>query len=244
MSDPRVEVARGARMLARAGLAHAFGHASVRTGDGGFAISSTRPLFALAPEDVIVVDGGGRVVAGPGDEAPIETPLHRAIYEARAEVAAIARGHPPHAVRWGVGTRDLPLLHGLGALAGRRVPVHPAVELISSPAEAAAAAATLDGGWAMLLRANGALAVGRSIEEAAARLWFLEDRARVALGAVAEDDPITVAVWERRELDVQAELRRAVDWFTARFGDRRDGRTSSEPAPTGDPTESRRGDGS
>lgn len=240
MREARVEVARGARMLARAGLAHAFGHASVRTVDGGLAISSTRPLFAMGPQDVIVLDAGGRVVVGPGDEAPIETPLHRAIYQARPDVAAIARGHPPHAVRWGVGTRELPLLHGLGALAGRRVPVHPAVELIASAAAAAAAVATLGGGWAMLLRANGALAVGTSLEEAAARLWFLEDRARVALGATIEE-PISEEVWQRRERDVGIELRRAVDWFRARFGDRSDGGSSPTTDPARDRQEGERG---
>jgi HCOMODA/2-hydroxy-3-carboxy-muconic semialdehyde decarboxylase len=241
MPEPRTEVARGARMLARAGLAHAFGHVSVRTADGGLAISSTRPLFAMGPEDVIVLDAGGEVVTGPAEEAPLETPLHRAIYEARADVAAIARGHPPHAVRWGVGTRELPLLHGLGALAGRRVPVHPAVELVSSPAAAAAAAETLGDASAMLLRANGALAVGTSLDEAAARLWFLEDRARVALGSMNAGASVPDEVWDRRERDVGAELRRAVAWFRARFADGADDGTSGE-APVRDRGERRRGD--
>jgi len=242
MGDPRVEVARGARMLARAGLVHAFGHTSVRTSDEGIAISSTRPLDALEPEDVVVLDADGRAVAGPVEEAPIEIALHRAIYAARPDVGGIARGHPPHVVRWGIGTRDLPLLHGLGALAGLRVPVHTEVDLVASPTAATAAASTLGDGWAMLLRANGAVTVGVTLDEAATRLWFLEDRARVALGAVPVDAPIPSEIWERRAHHVPPELRRAIAWFTTRFGGETEGSTYPEVPRVGDREQRERGD--
>jgi ribulose-5-phosphate 4-epimerase/fuculose-1-phosphate aldolase len=216
MGEPREDVAAVARMLARAGLVDAFGHVSVREGSSVW-ISSTRPLLGLGPEDVVELDPDGQVVSGPDDDLPIEAPLHRAIYAARADIGAIARGHPPNAVAWGTGTQGLPLLHGLGALAGLRVPNHPDVDLIADDASAKAAAATLDGCVAMLLRANGALAVGATAVEAATRLFYLEDRARVALrstdvAAVGEDE------WRGRERHVDAELARAVRWFARRFG--------------------------
>jgi len=229
MRDPRQEVASTARMLARAGLVGGFGHVSVRNGDG-IAISSTRPLVVMVDDDVLVLDGDGRVVDGPAADVPIEAPMHRAIYAARPDVGAIARGHPPNVVIWGTGTRELTLLHGLGALAGRRVRVHPDIDLIASPEAARSVAATLESDMALCLRANGALAVGSSAAEAATRLYFLEDRARVALGVQTHDPPIPGSGWEDRLRHVEAELRRAVRWFEHRFGDEHDPATMSSGA--------------
>ena len=67
----------------------------------------------------------------------------------------------------------------------------------------------------MLLRANGGLAVGADLVEAATRLWFLEERARVALAAApgAGDD----IDWAPRLAHTGIELRRAKAWFAARF---------------------------
>ena len=237
MPDPRVEVAAVARMLSRAGLVHAFGHVSVRTEGGGVAITSTRPLVACSPDDVVVLGPGGRPVAGPAGDLPLETPMHRALYAARDDVHAIARGHPPHAVLWGTDTADLPLLHGLGALCGVRVGVHPDIDLIATDEAAREVAATLGDDHALMLRANGALAVGRSALEAATRLFFLEDRARVALGAPEPSQRIPDDGWKARLRFVDVELLRAIGWFERRFGDEASRTPGVAPAPGGEQQE-------
>jgi ribulose-5-phosphate 4-epimerase/fuculose-1-phosphate aldolase len=127
-------------------------------------------------------------------------------------------------VAWGVKTTDLPLVHGLGLICGERVRVHPDISLVDSVERARATVATLDRDWALLLRANGALAVGGSLDEAGARLWFLEDRARVALQGLGSTlssrrgpaGPETAAPdWVERSRHVPAELRRAAAWFAS-----------------------------
>ena len=214
----REDVAAAARMLAAAGLVEAFGHVSART-PSGFYITSTRPMLGAAAEDVILVRGG-RPVEGPVDALPLEAPLHAAVYEARPDAEAVCRGHPPYAAVWGVGAEPLPLLHGLGGMSGAAAPVHPDIELIKTPEQAAAAARTLGGGWSLLLGANGCLTVGADLLEAAVRLWFLEERARVAVqvrraGIAPEEGS---AAWSRRLEDSDAELVRAKAWFLSVYG--------------------------
>lgn len=217
MNELRAEVAATARMLARAGLLEAFGHVSART-TGGMLITSTQPLAEATADDVIVFEDG-RAVGGPVDHTPLEVPMHAAVYEARADVHAICRGHPPAAVAWGVGTDDVPLLHGLGGMAGERVRVHPDIRLIKDAESGSAVAATLGGDTCVVLRANGALAVGPTLIEAATSLWYLDERAGVALAAPEDVVPAEASVWQERLGDSAAEMRRATAWFTATFGE-------------------------
>lgn len=217
-SAARPLVAATARMISRAGLVEAFGHVSTRT-DEGFAITGVGPLHRSRPEDVILADVDGRPSDGPTATAPLEIHMHAAVYAARRDVGAICRGHPPYTVAWGIGTDDLPLLHGLGALAGDRVRVHDDIELITRPEQAAAVATTLAAGSSVILRANGALAVGRDLLEAATRLFYLEDRSRVALQSRSTSSTADGDAWERRREHTSAELTRAKAWFEARYGD-------------------------
>ena len=213
------DVANTARMLASAGLVEGFGHVSARSGDG-FLITSTRPLVTAEESAVIVVDGG-KVTGGPADELPLETPLHSAIYDARDDVSAICRGHPPSVVVWGTSEEPLPLHHGLGAMTGLEVPLHGNVGLVKSPDDATAAAEALAGHAALLMLGNGCLAVGSDLLEAATRLWFLEERATVAL-AISKADlrPARIGAeeWGSRHGDSAAEMARAKVWFEAHFG--------------------------
>lgn len=224
MAEPTAEVdairdavAATARRAVAAGLIAAFGHVSARLPDGAagvIAITSTRPLARTTAEEVIVVAGDGTPVAGPVDDTPLERAMHLAIYDARPDVGAICRGHPPAAVAWGAGLEPVPLLHGLGAMAGAAIRVHPDVDLITTPESGRAVAATLGADHAVLLRANGALAVGATLDEAATRLWYAEERAAVALaaGPAAKE---AAPDWAPRWRHVPAELRRAVAWFRA-----------------------------
>ncbi len=216
----RQEVASTARLLAAAGLVESFGHVSART-PSGFLITSTRPLLKATADDVILVEAGV-AVSGPLRELPLETPMHEAIYRARSDVSAICRGHPPATVTWGVGIDPLPLMHGLGGMAGgRAIRVHPEIELIKSQEAGTAVARTLGEGMSVLLRANGCLSVGADLLEAATRLWFLEERARVVVEARTagiESRGISAERWAARLGDSHAELVRAKQWMLRSFG--------------------------
>ena len=208
-------VADVARLLHAAGLVEAFGHVSERckTTPGVVlqrsTITTTAPLLAAS---TIALDG-------PDDPArPLEAPLHRAIYAARPDVGAICRTHSPAAVAWGVRGQLPPLLHGLGALAGE-VALHDDPQLVTSEEAATAAARALGAGACLLLRANGAVAVGADLSEAAVRAWYLEERCRVALDAGAGGRALEAEELTERTVHTPAEQRRAWAWLQARYGD-------------------------
>ncbi len=214
----RSAVASTARMLASAGLVEAFGHVSART-PTGFLITSTSPLFEATADDVIRVESGVSI-GGPTGAAPLELPMHAAIYDARPDVGAICRGHPPYVVTWGVSAEPLPLLHGLGGMAGRTVRTHPDIELVKTVEAGESAARTLGDDSCVLLATNGCLAVGADLLQAATRLWFLEERARVAVQVRSAGlTPVTVReyTWDRRLSDSAPELVRAREWMRRSF---------------------------
>lgn len=201
-------------MMSAAGLAESFGHVSTRLAEG-FLITTVEPFMTQSPEDVIHVADLSDPPSGGGG-APLETPMHAAIYRARDDVSAICRGHPPSVVAWGTGTESLPLAHGLGAMAGADVPVHPDVDLITTSAQGELVARTLGGGQSVILRANGCFAVGQSLLEALTRLYYLEERARVVMNSAGRGDDIE---WGGRLRHTPPELKRAMAWVDATFGD-------------------------
>ncbi|WP_419918053.1 class II aldolase/adducin family protein [Candidatus Poriferisocius sp.] len=205
-----------ARMLAASKLVEAFGHVSARLPGGGFLITSTKPTLEATADSVVTVDADGTVVEDPSGAAPLEIPMHAGIYRSRPDVAAICRGHGPAMVAWGVAAEDVPLLHGLGAIAGAVVPVHPDLNLITTQESGDRLALTLGHHHCALLLSNGGLAVGADLLEAATRLWFLEERAKVALAA-RRTEP-AAGNWDQRMTYTDVELIRAKAWFKARFG--------------------------
>lgn len=214
MSGLRAELARAARMLARAGLIEAFGHISARTADG-FHLSPTTPLLELAEADVLDLDGAGEVLRGDPARRPKEAPLHAAIYRSREDVGAICRTHSRAAVGWGARCQVPPLVHGLGGLSGS-VAVHEEPQLLTDAQLAGGAAQALGAHDCLLLYANGAVCTGETLPRAFVRAWYLEERARVAEagGGVRALSGAAVATRSRH---YEAESERAWSWMLARF---------------------------
>jgi hypothetical protein len=101
-------------------------------------------------------------------------------------------------------------------MAGRRVAIHPDVDLISTLEQGRAVASTLGSESSLILRCNGCLAVGAGLLEALTRLYFLEERARVALHPRNQDVQID---WGERLRHTAPELTRAMAWVDAAFGE-------------------------
>jgi len=83
-------------------------------------------------------------------------------------------------------------------------------------------AATLGDDFSMLLAANGAVSVGSDLLEAATRLWFLEERARVVVQARSARIRMETRhekMWRVRMEDSGAELVRAKQWMLRTFGE-------------------------
>lgn len=212
-SATAAEVAAVARLLAAAGLVEAFGHVSARIDGGGFAITSTAPPGRATAEATLACDEAGMPL-GDGAGLPLETPLHAAIYAARADVGAICRTHSPAAVAAGVADETPPVAHGLGGLSGR-VARFGDPQLVTGRERAAAAVAALGADDCLLIRGNGAVATGASLPEAAVRAWYLEERARVWRAGRLE---LSADALEERSSHYPAEADRAWSWLRWRFG--------------------------
>ena len=92
-------------------------------------------------------------------------------------------------------------------------------QLVDRPERAAAAAAALGAADCLVMRANGALAVGGDLATATVRAWYLEERARVWLAAGRPDGLSQVELAERAE-HWPAEAQRAWAWLREAFGER------------------------
>ncbi|MFT3865171.1 MAG: class II aldolase/adducin family protein [Solirubrobacterales bacterium] len=212
----REAVAATARLLARAGLVEAFGHVSARAGDG-FLLTATTPLGAAAGAEVHAVDAAGAAPDG-ATAVPLEAPLHASVYAARADIGAICRTHSPAAVVWGTRATSPPLLHGLGAIAGA-VNRCPRSDLVADTAAGEEVAAALGDASCLILRANGSLATGTDLAQAAVRAWYLEERCRVALEAGEKGQEMSGEELGDRLRWTATEEERASRWLVWRFGD-------------------------
>jgi HCOMODA/2-hydroxy-3-carboxy-muconic semialdehyde decarboxylase len=186
----RGDIAEAGRVLSALGLVTAFGHVSARSGD----------LMLITPAADLATVSAAAVVAVPLDlrdagplpaRAPAEAWAHLALYRARPDAEAIARGQPASAFAAAASARArLVPLHGQAAWLGASVPVHDSALLLRSAELARRAAADLPDGEALLLRGNGALTLGAAPGLAVARMWLLAAACRAWLDAAAAG-PVT-----------------------------------------------------
>ncbi len=175
-------VRKAARTLARAGLVHAYGHCSIRLDAHWLLVCAPRPM------GLIGVGEAGQVAPIDGDlptDVLPEVRIHQAIYQRRSDVGAVCR----------VMSRSLMSLSALGrtplARIGFGAYFYPQARLwddpllVRSPVAANALAAQLGHARAIVMRGNGAVTVGESIEQAVVFAWYLEEAARVELDVLS-----------------------------------------------------------
>ncbi|VVD71774.1 class II aldolase/adducin family protein [Pandoraea terrigena] len=192
--DRAVRVA--ARTLARAGLAHAYGHCSVRLDAKHFLVCAARPM------GLIGVGEAGTVVPvdGPLPDGVLgEVRLHQAIYRSRSEIGAVARTMPPRTMSLSTLRRTPRALHGPGTYFAPGVPLWDDPQLVRTDAQAEAVIAAMGTNAAVVMRGNGAVVAADTLEAMVALTWYLEDAARVDLDVLALEATYPAAV-----LDIDA----------------------------------------
>ena len=214
----KTEVAEIAKMLVKAGLIEGFGHVSLRNKEG-FLITTTRPMKNITSKDIISYKFS-KFPKKTTTDLPLESPMHAAIYNERSDIKAICRGHGKFVSTWAVSSEELPLLHGLGAIPGERVKNNKNINLITTKNSAKEVAKNLGSDISIILGSNGCLSTGENLLEAATRLYFLEERARIAIFAKSSEIKIrTISKddWKERLKNTQAETIRAMNWFKKTF---------------------------
>jgi len=148
-----------------------------------------------------------------GAEPPEEVHLHTEILRARPDVGAVVHCHPEAPVALSVADREVVAVHHHGALFDPGVPIYPEHHQISTPERGRALAAALGDRWAIVLRAHGAVAVGRDVKEAVAVMFTLDQCARRQLLAAQAGTPRPIEVPEGARRSLSENSIRNI-WFT------------------------------
>ena len=181
----RAAVIDGCRRLVREGLiVGTAGNVSVRRDTDRFFVSPTgTPYDALRSDDVALVDLDGRWRGGRRPSS--EWRIHRDLYRARPEVAAIVHTHSREATALACTGRGIPAFHYMVAAAGGEDVRCAPYRTFGTQALSEAALAALTGRRACLLANHGVLCVGSNLEATLGLAAEIEDLAakyRIALG--------------------------------------------------------------
>ena len=164
------------RMLESSDIIDYNGHASIRAGAGQMFINiGSCQRAKLTTDDICTVDMDGNLIEGNGTP-PLEFHLHAGIYKARPDVQAIVHAHP----KWSTfltmtGNEYLPV-YAQGSLV-YPMPVLDSAASINNLAMAARLVETLGDRPAAMMKAHGAVTVGKSIVEAFVLANYLEENA-------------------------------------------------------------------
>jgi L-fuculose-phosphate aldolase len=173
----------GARLAARRLIAAGEGNLSVRLGEDGLLITPAgRRKDELAPDDIVLVglEPDGRDTADPARRPSSDVAIHRAIYRARPDVAAVVHAHLPASMALtAAGERPDPSLLPETALMLPVLPVVPFAAMGSAELAALVADALTSGDpppHAVVLERHGALAIGEGRADQGAALAAALDR--------------------------------------------------------------------
>ena len=169
-------VRQAGRALARHGLVHAYGHCSLRLDEAHFLVSPAKPLGLVADDDACTTVP----LDGPLPDGVLgEVRIHREIYRRRPDVKGVVRSMPSKTMSLGACRITPRARHGIGAYFAPQPPLWDDPQLLRSDDQAAALADTMGAARAVVMRGNGAVTAGASLEEAVVLTYYLEDAARV-----------------------------------------------------------------
>ncbi len=198
VTQRRVRMA--ARALGRNNLGHAFGHVSARLDDKSFLVCAPRPMGLIA-------------VGEPGTVVPIEGPLpqgvlgevrcHQQIYRRRPDANGICRTFLKNVMTLSTLRITPRPRDGFGSYFAPRPPLWDDPTLLRNDEAAARLAEQLGDARAIVMRGNGCVLVGATVEEALCMAFFLEEAARTEREVLAIDRPEEEAIMS----DLQAAAR-------------------------------------
>ncbi len=165
------------------------GHLSARLDENRILIKP-RPVSwrGLKPEDLIVIDFNGKVVAGAAGErsAVREWPIHARTYAARADVRCVLHAHP-HAstLMAALGIAVEPLDQDCAAFAGKLPVLDNGAISIATPELGDEVARALGTRGALMLKNHGSVVTGADIASVCVTAYRLEKVAETMLRAAS-----------------------------------------------------------
>jgi HCOMODA/2-hydroxy-3-carboxy-muconic semialdehyde decarboxylase len=215
--DLEIKVRKAARALVRHGLAHAYGHVSARIDSRTFLVCAPQPMGLIAP------GAPGSVVSLDGDlpEGVLgEVRIHREIYRRRPDIQSVARTMPAKIMSLSTLRLTPRVRHGFGSYFHPSIPLWDSPLLIRDDSTARQLAARIADGFAIVMRGNGLITAGASVDEAVVRAWYAEDAAKVELDVLSAGEAGNPAFYSEEEVAVRVTwagriLERMWDYLTA-----------------------------
>ncbi len=184
-SSLRRDVATANRILERAGLSTAFGHASARIPGTDTFLLPTRRSPGLAQADgLLTVDTEGRVLAGEG-EPNSEFWIHARIYAARPDVGGVVHAHPPACVCLTQVGQPHRVVHNQGGIFAGGVPEYARIGLIRTRELGELLVAALGARGAVMMRGHGITTAYPDLRSATVAACYLEESAALQLRMLA-----------------------------------------------------------
>lgn len=199
----RAQLVDFARRLNSTGLSVGkSGNLSARCSTGFLVTPSGVAYDALTAADIVACDARG--VAADGALRPSsEWRIHRDIYAARPEVAAIVHAHSTHAGALACTRRGIPAFHYMVLAAGGNDIRCADYATFGTGALSAAVLAALEGRRACLMANHGQLAVGATLAQAFSLAMEVEQLAQQYVIAIQLGGPVLLADDEMDAVRVQ-----------------------------------------
>ena len=197
------------RMLESSDIIDYNGHASIRAGEGRMFINiGSCQRAKLTTDDICTIDMDGNVIEGNGTP-PLEFHLHAGIYKARPDVQAIVHAHPKWSTFLTMTGHDYKPVYAQGSLV-YPMPVLDSPNSINNLAMANRLVETLGDRPAAMMKAHGAVTVGKSIVDAFVLANYLEENAYRQYMAIQIGTPYAFT-------DEECEAARAKLWTETLF---------------------------
>jgi HCOMODA/2-hydroxy-3-carboxy-muconic semialdehyde decarboxylase len=205
IGEPIEETQRRVRLAARAlgrhGFVHAYGHASARLNDREFLVCAPHPMGLIEP------GASGTVVPieGPLPEGVLgEVRCHQKIYSNRPDVNGICRIFPRNVMTLSTFKMTPKARLGFGSYFHPHPPLWDDPLLIRDDAQAANFAKTLGMARAIVMRGNGAVCVGPTIEESVVMAFYLEESAITELAVMSNKSDQDSVCFTEEEVKIRA----------------------------------------
>jgi len=197
----QVRVRVAARALARNDLGHAFGHVSARIDADSFLVCAPKPMGLIAPGEagtVVPVDG-------PLPEGVLgEVRCHQQIYKRRSDVNGIARTFLRDVMTLSTFQRTPKPRIGFATYFAPCPPLWDDPLLLRDDAAAEKFAETLGHARAIVMRGNGCVLTGATVEEAIVMAFFLEESAKTELAVMASGQEASSVIYSPEQSKARA----------------------------------------
>ena len=198
-TQKRVRLA--ARALARHNLVHAYGHVSARLNNESFLVCAPKPMGLIDPgEDGNIVPISGELPPGVLGEVR----CHQKIYAARNDINGICRIFPRNVMTLSTFKKTPKARLGFGSYFFPHPPLWEDPLLLQSDQQAFEFAKTLSNNRAIVMRGNGAVCVGPTVEESVVMAFYLEESATTELAVMASHPDSRSVCFTEEEAKIRA----------------------------------------